>query len=44
VSRIRADQLGVRFLFDRQRNVVSPALARLHRRGSDAWGLHDVTF
>lgn len=44
MSRIRADQLGVRFLFDRQRNVVSPALARLHRRGTAAWGLHDVTF
>jgi lipopolysaccharide transport system ATP-binding protein len=44
VSSIKADQVGIRFLFDRQRNVVSPALARLHRRGTETWGLRDVTF
>jgi ABC-type polysaccharide/polyol phosphate transport system ATPase subunit len=44
MSAIHADQVGIRFLFDRQRNVVSPALARLHRRGTETWGLHDVTF
>jgi ABC-type polysaccharide/polyol phosphate transport system ATPase subunit len=44
VSLIRAENIGVRFLFDRQRNVVSPALARLHRRGTETWGLRDVTF
>jgi ABC-type polysaccharide/polyol phosphate transport system ATPase subunit len=44
VSLIRAEDLGVRFLFDRHRNVVSPALARLRRRGTEAWGLRDVTF
>jgi ABC-type polysaccharide/polyol phosphate transport system ATPase subunit len=44
VSAIHADQVGIRFLFDRQRNVVSPALARLHRRGTETWGLRDVTF
>ena len=44
MSSIQADQVGVRFLFDRQRNVVSPALARLHRRGTETWGLRDVTF
>jgi lipopolysaccharide transport system ATP-binding protein len=44
VSSIHADQVGIRFLFDRQRNVVSPALARLHRRGTETWGLRDVTF
>jgi ABC-type polysaccharide/polyol phosphate transport system ATPase subunit len=44
VSSIHADQVGIRFLFDRQRNVVSPALARLHRRGVETWGLRDVTF
>jgi homopolymeric O-antigen transport system ATP-binding protein len=44
VSAIQAAGLGIRFLFDRQRNVVSPALARLHRRGTETWGLHDVTF
>ena len=44
MTSIQADQLGIRFLFDRQRNVVSPALARLHRRGTETWGLRDVTF
>jgi len=44
VSSIKADRVGIRFLFDRQRNVVSPALARLHRRGTETWGLRDVTF
>jgi ABC-type polysaccharide/polyol phosphate transport system ATPase subunit len=44
VSSIQADRVGIRFLFDRQRNVVSPALARLHRRGTETWGLRDVTF
>ncbi len=41
---IRANSLGVRFMFDRQRRVVTPALARLHRRGTATWGLHDLTF
>jgi ABC-type polysaccharide/polyol phosphate transport system ATPase subunit len=44
MSAIHAQQVGIRFLFDRQRNVVSPALARLHRRGTETWGLQDVTF
>lgn len=44
MSAIQAAGLGIRFLFDRQRNVVSPALARLHRRGTETWGLRDVTF
>jgi lipopolysaccharide transport system ATP-binding protein len=44
VSSIQGENVGVRFLFDRQRNVVSPALARLHRRGTETWGLRDVTF
>jgi ABC-type polysaccharide/polyol phosphate transport system ATPase subunit len=44
VSSIHADQVCIRFLFDRQRNVVSPALARLHRRGTETWGLRDITF
>ncbi len=41
---IRADGLGVRFLFDRDRRVVTPALARLRRRGLELWGLKDVSF
>jgi ABC-type polysaccharide/polyol phosphate transport system ATPase subunit len=44
VSSIHAAQVCIRFLFDRQRNVVSPALARLHRRGTETWGLRDITF
>jgi ABC-type polysaccharide/polyol phosphate transport system ATPase subunit len=44
VTQIQAENLGVRFLFDRHRNVVSPALARLRRRGSETWGLRDVSF
>jgi ABC-2 type transport system ATP-binding protein len=44
MSLIQAEGLGVRFLFDRQRNVVPPTLARLRRRGSENWGLHDVSF
>jgi lipopolysaccharide transport system ATP-binding protein len=44
VTSIRAENVGVRFLFDRQRNVVPPTLARLRRRGSETWGLRDVSF
>jgi ABC-type polysaccharide/polyol phosphate transport system ATPase subunit len=44
VTAIRAEQLGVRFLFDRQRNVVTPTIAYLRRRGSEAWGLRHVSF
>jgi ABC-type polysaccharide/polyol phosphate transport system ATPase subunit len=41
---IRAEALGVRFVFDRQRRVLTPVLARLRRHQAEAWGLHDVTF
>ena len=41
---VRADGLGVRFLFDRNRRMVTPNLARLRRRGAEAWGLRDVSF
>ena len=40
----RADQLGVRFQFDRQQRAVTPILARLRRRGTETWGLHDLSF
>jgi ABC-2 type transport system ATP-binding protein len=33
---------GVKFLFDRQRRVVTPTLARLRRRGAEVWGLRDL--
>ena len=42
--RIRAEALGIRFQFDRNRRVVTPNLAELRRRGTEAWGLRDVTF
>jgi ABC-type polysaccharide/polyol phosphate transport system ATPase subunit len=41
---IVAEQVGVRFLFDRQRRVVTRTAARLRRAGSSTWGLHDVSF
>ena len=41
---IVAEGLGVRFLFDRDQQVVTPTLARLRRRVSEAWGLRDVSF
>lgn len=44
MSSIQAENVGIRFLFDRQRNVVPPALARVRRFGSESWGLHGVTF
>ena len=33
-----------RFLFDRHKRAVTPALARLRRRGVETWGLHDLSF
>jgi lipopolysaccharide transport system ATP-binding protein len=41
---VRAEGLGVHFFFDRQHRVVTPALARIRRRGSDLWGIRDMTF
>jgi ABC-type polysaccharide/polyol phosphate transport system ATPase subunit len=39
---VHAQGAGVSFLFDRQKRVVTPALARLRRRGSTEWGLRGV--
>ena len=41
---IRAEDVGVRFLFDRQQRVVSTRAARLRRFGSETWGLRHVSF
>jgi ABC-type polysaccharide/polyol phosphate transport system ATPase subunit len=41
---VTATGVGVRFLFDRQRRIVSPTLARLRRKGTETWGLRDVSF
>jgi ABC-type polysaccharide/polyol phosphate transport system ATPase subunit len=42
-ARVTTHRLGVHFFFDRQHRVVTPALARLRRRGSELWGIHDVS-
>ena len=39
---VRSHALGIRFLFDHERRVVTPTLARLRRRGDEAWGLKNV--
>jgi ABC-type polysaccharide/polyol phosphate transport system ATPase subunit len=39
---VHAQGAGVSFRFDRQKRVVTPALARLRRRGSTVWGLRGV--
>jgi ABC-2 type transport system ATP-binding protein len=41
---IDADGLGVRFLFDRDRRLVTPTVARLHRRGAEEWGVRGLSF
>jgi lipopolysaccharide transport system ATP-binding protein len=41
---VLGDRVGVRFLFDRQSRVVTETLAHLRRRGSEGWGLRDVSF
>jgi ABC-type polysaccharide/polyol phosphate transport system ATPase subunit len=41
---IEAESVCVRFLFDRQRRVVTPNLARLRRRGDEMWGLRELSF
>lgn len=39
---VAASDLGIRFLFDHERRVVTPTLAKLRRRGDEAWGLKGV--
>jgi homopolymeric O-antigen transport system ATP-binding protein len=41
---VAAERVGVSFAFDRQRKLVTPALARLRRRGTHVEGLQSVTF
>jgi ABC-type polysaccharide/polyol phosphate transport system ATPase subunit len=41
---VQAEGVGVRFVFDRQRRVLTPVLARLRRHQEEAWGLSEVTF
>jgi len=39
---ILGEGVGFRFLFDQQKRVVTPALSRLRRRGTETWGLRGV--
>jgi ABC-type polysaccharide/polyol phosphate transport system ATPase subunit len=41
---IHAEGIGVRFLFDRYQRAVTPALARLRRRGQETWGIREMDF
>lgn len=41
---IEARGVGVRFLFDRRRRVVTSTAKRFRREGSEIWGLRDVSF
>jgi len=41
---IVAEDVGVRFLFDRQQRVVSTGAAKLRRLGSETWGLRGLSF
>ena len=39
---IQAEDVGVRFLFDHYQRAVTPALARLRRRGTETWGVRGM--
>lgn len=41
---IRADGVGIHYLFDRQQRTVSPTIAPLRREGGDNWALQGVSF
>jgi lipopolysaccharide transport system ATP-binding protein len=41
---ISFDRVGIRFYFDRHRNVVTPVAARLRLHGFTKWGVRDVSF
>jgi ABC-type polysaccharide/polyol phosphate transport system ATPase subunit len=43
-ARVLLEQVGVRFVSDRQRRPLTPALSRLRRTGSTAWGIRAVSF
>jgi lipopolysaccharide transport system ATP-binding protein len=44
MAAIRAQGLGVRFQFDRQRRVITPFRARLGSRVTETWGLRGLDF
>jgi ABC-type polysaccharide/polyol phosphate transport system ATPase subunit len=41
---IRAEEIGIRFTFDRQRRVVTPNTARFRSGTSTKWGIRGVSF
>lgn len=41
---IRAEHVGIHYLFDRQQRTVSPTTARLRRAGGETWALSEVSF
>lgn len=41
---IKAHEVGVHYLFDRQQRTVSPTVARLKRAGGENWALRGVSF
>jgi ABC-type polysaccharide/polyol phosphate transport system ATPase subunit len=41
-AHVHVERAGVSFLFDRQNRVITPALARLRRRGASVWGLRGI--
>ena len=41
---IRADGVGIHYLFDRQQRTLSPTIAPLRREGGDNWALDQVSF
>jgi ABC-type polysaccharide/polyol phosphate transport system ATPase subunit len=41
---IRAESVGVQYLFDRQQRTVSPTISRFRRSGGENWALTDVSF
>jgi homopolymeric O-antigen transport system ATP-binding protein len=44
VSQVRAEGVGVEYLFDRQQRTISPTIARFRRVAGENWALSDVSF
>jgi ABC-type polysaccharide/polyol phosphate transport system ATPase subunit len=44
VSAVRAERLGIQYIFDRQQRTVSPLLSRFRRVAGGTWALRDVAF
>jgi ABC-type polysaccharide/polyol phosphate transport system ATPase subunit len=44
VSAVRAEGVGIQYLFDHQKRTVSPLLSRFRRVAGDTWALRDVAF